>query len=266
MMIFFLSKESKNISGFTLLEMTVVLILVGLLTGGLLMSLSKQRDINNYIQTNNRMMDMQRTILGFAVANGRLPCPATAENNFSIGTAGLEDRNSETGFCKVIAGYVPGVTLGFNQLDKFGFPVDEWGNRFIYAVTQTKEVDGINQTSKADSSFTKVGGMSDSAISSLDPSLRVCIKAPQSSLTCSISSTETNFLIKNAVVIILSKGSSGSKKNLGVDESENLDNDGVFVSHESTSSFHSGDEFNHIVTWISPYNLYHAMIQAGKLP
>jgi hypothetical protein len=39
----------------------------------------------------------------------------------------------------------------------------------------------------------------------------------------------------------------------------------VFVSHDITAAGAPNGEFDHIVTWISPYVLYNAMIQAGQL-
>ena len=39
----------------------------------------------------------------------------------------------------------------------------------------------------------------------------------------------------------------------------------VFISHDITATGAPNGEFDHLVTWISPYVLYNAMIQAGQL-
>lgn len=82
---------------------------------------------------------------------------------------------------------------------------------------------------------------------------------------CSASATETNYLINNAVAVIYSIGATGAQAAGGADETANLNDDSVFVSHEPRSASDSNGEFDHILTWISPFVLYNAMIEAGQL-
>ena len=51
------------------------LVIVGLLTGGLLLSLTTTRDIANEKETQKQLAMIQEALLGFAVANGWLPRP-----------------------------------------------------------------------------------------------------------------------------------------------------------------------------------------------
>lgn len=73
--------------GFILMELTVVLVIVALLLGGLLIPLSAQRDGEAIRGTEKYLADIRDALLGFAVANGRLPCPrppaATASKAFA---------------------------------------------------------------------------------------------------------------------------------------------------------------------------------------
>jgi hypothetical protein len=86
----------------------------------------------------------------------------------------------------------------------------------------------------------------------LVPNIRICETA--AAANCS----------SNAATIF-STGATGGQGSAGrADELENLDGDNVFVSHD-VSLGTAPNEFDHIVSWISPYVLYNAMIQAGQL-
>lgn len=112
--------------------MAVVLVIVGLLLGGLLMPLSAQLDIRNYNETRQKIAIIKEAIMGFALANGRLPCPASPAVASSVVGAGVEN-------CGLIFGVVPWATLGTPELDA-------WNGRFTYVVTDTFKT-GVTLTS-----------------------------------------------------------------------------------------------------------------------
>ena len=62
--------------GFTLIEMAIVLMIVGLLLGGMLVPLSAQMDQRNISDTQKSLSEIKEALIGYAMANGRLPCPA----------------------------------------------------------------------------------------------------------------------------------------------------------------------------------------------
>jgi hypothetical protein len=106
-------------------------------------------------------------------------------------------------------------------------------------------------------------------IANLTPELRVCNSATGITATACSGGAESNYLINNAVVVIYSLGATGAQAAGGVDENANpnvpANPKSVFVSHEVTAAGVANGEFDHIVTWISPYVLYNAMIEAGQL-
>jgi hypothetical protein len=95
-------------------------------------------------------------------------------------------------------------------------------------------------------------------IAALKPDLRVCASSAAASCTDDIN------VASNVVAVIYSLGSTGSAASGGADENENLDIDTIFISHEPRANGENG-EFDHIITWISPFVLYNAMIEAGQL-
>jgi prepilin-type N-terminal cleavage/methylation domain-containing protein len=134
-------------TGFTLVELAMVLFIVSLLIGGLLMPLTAQNEIRGRQETDRALSNIRDALIGFAVVNGRLPCPAIAAT--STGTvdadgraAGVEATTANGGPCacttsssgiagtgsnvchETTPGYVTGVlpwtTLGIPETDAWG--------------------------------------------------------------------------------------------------------------------------------------------------
>ena len=111
-------------SGFSLIEMAIVMVIIGLLLGGLLTPLTTQREISNIKATQEVLDETMLAILGYAYSSGgELPCPDTDfdDNNFD----GFEDQDG-AGACDQIEGVVPWATLGTSSGDSFS------GNRIGY--------------------------------------------------------------------------------------------------------------------------------------
>ena len=112
--------------GFTLVELALVLLIVSLLLAGTLMPLSIQRELRSYADTKRTMDQINEALTGFALVNGRLPCPASGSAaNGALG-AGTELLSGNV--CTSYTGVIPWVTLSVPE-------TDEWGGRFTYRVT-----------------------------------------------------------------------------------------------------------------------------------
>jgi len=236
--------------GFSLVEMAIVLAIVGLLLGGLMPTILTQMESQRINETRKQLDEIQQALIGYAIINGRLPCPAYSTGN--------EDPIGGGACNHPYDGFVPAATLGLTTTDSNGFAVDSWGNRIRYAVTPW------NSTSPAVSNvFTAAGGMGMTGISNLLPSgtpyLQACSTVSTSSSSCSVANT-TLASSPGVPVVIYSSGKSGGPSGTGADEVENADNDRVFVSHTQTS------DFDDLVVWISPNTLLNRMVTAGKLP
>ncbi|THB70968.1 MAG: type II secretion system protein [Gammaproteobacteria bacterium] len=131
--------------GFSLVEMAIVLVIIGLLAGGILIPISEQLQSTRLIDNKNQMETIKEAILGFAIANGRLPCPATVNSN------GMEAPQGG-GTCTTAHGFVPHQSLGLSgQLNEDIIFSDPWNNPYGYSVT----VRDINQNGQPD--FTTTG-------------------------------------------------------------------------------------------------------------
>jgi len=262
-------QTTKKISGFTLAEMAIVLVIVGLLIGGLLTPLASQLNQQRISDTRKSVEQIKEALIGFAVANGRLPCPASAasggQESFAAG------GNAANGLCSnFYNGFLPAATLGLTPSDGRGYAVDAWllspQNRIRYAV-YTGVINLITNP------FTRTNGLRSAGIGNISaaiPLLSVCASATGiTAINC--GATVGNTLANTAPAIIYSVGSNASTGSAGIDEAANPNpnggsNDAVFVMHDPTPTAAPNGEFDDIVSWISLNVLFSRMIAIGALP
>jgi len=123
----------KN-NGFSLVEMAVALIIIGLLIGGLLTPISARIDQQNLKRTDETLEEIKEALLGFAVIHKRLPC-ADRDGD------GVENSPCDTDETK-IEGDLPWRDLGVGRYDA-------WGQIFRYRVDM-KYSSGIPSSLKTD--------------------------------------------------------------------------------------------------------------------
>lgn len=242
-------------SGFTLAELAIVLLIVGLLLAGLLIPLSAQIDLRRTGDTQRTLEDVREALIGFSLANGRLPCPASSSSKGQESLAGGTCTNFHDGF-------VPGVTLNVAPLDADGYVLDGWNNRLRYATAR-------NTASPYDL-FTTSDGMKNKGMANLTPNLYVCAAAPATPGICGGSTP----LAAAVPAVIFSPGPNGAAGSGGSDDNYNSDSSKhtvatppvpvYFVSNVRRSV--PGNEFDDLVLWLSPNILYSRMVTAGRLP
>jgi len=221
--------------GFTLVELAISLAIVGLLLTMLVVPLGTQFDQRRISDTQKQLDLITEAILGFAVTNGRLPCPATAATANTVAGAGTENRAA--GACVSSDGVLPWATLGMPE-------TDAWGRRFTYRVTLAMADD-------------PAGGLQSSFTLTDDGNIQ--IKSASAGVT----------VASNVAAVIVSHGKDGlgayqpsgaQIAGAAADELENANADVNFVSKFPDSSF------DDIVAWVSPNVLKSRMVAAGRLP
>jgi len=217
----------------------------------MMVPLSAQKDLRDTTETEKKLAEIKTALLGFAAANGRLPCPASP---VSTGVESPSNAGSGVACTNPWDGFLPAVTLGIAPTNDQGYAIDSWGNPIHYAVT-----------SASSGAFTKTDGIK-TAWPTLAPDLRVCsaatgISGSGGSAECASGTTLAN----TAVAVIFSRGKNGGTTPTSADEVANGDTDRLFVSRTPTAEA-SANPFDDIVTWTSPNILYDRLISTNRLP
>ena len=225
------SKPPRHKTGFSLVELAIVLVIVALLASGLLVGIAAQRNAAETIDAQRQLENVRETLTGFALTHGHLPCPALPNLASSDANAGVEN-------CAQPHGVLPWVTLGLPE-------VDPWGRRFTYY---------------AHGSFTAAVPSGALASFTLDTVGNANVKA---------SSGSSGNVASDLPAVVVSHGSRGAGAwqlngsqlpGVSGDETENADADLTFISRTQDGNF------DDLVTWIVPSILKSKMVAAGRLP
>jgi prepilin-type N-terminal cleavage/methylation domain-containing protein len=243
---FTLNQVPSRISqlGFTLVEMAIVLMIVGFILGGLLVTLSAQVDQRDYSQTRQSMEEIRDALMGYALSHGHLPCPAISS------TIGAEDRVAATGVCTNRVGFLPWAELGVKKSDN-------WNHLYRYSVTPAYSNSPL-------------------AITLSPPTPRDITIQTRNAAGVLVNLSNANDI--PAAVISHGKNGYGSTNNEGIlmvdtsvnNDDEKTNNAGVgttFVSREfGNNKTTTYGEYDDIVVWISPNVYLSKMVTVGNLP
>ena len=110
-----MSKCKHYSSGFTLIEMTIVLVIIGFILGSFLTLTTAQMEQTKIKKANDDLREIKEALMGFVVANAAFPCPDTNQD-------GLADLCTSTLSTTASEGSVPWSTLGVASKDPWGRP------------------------------------------------------------------------------------------------------------------------------------------------
>jgi prepilin-type N-terminal cleavage/methylation domain-containing protein len=247
-----ITMNSKQ-AGFTLIELAIVLVIVGVLIGSFVGTLGSRIDTTRRAEAREDLDNIKTALLGYAYSSGGpfLPCPCTGNCATTGGaTPGTENRAGATctaGAAAGYLGYLPWGTLGLK-------PGDSWNSLYGYWV---------------DPDFSDSGTAFDLADAG---SGQVRTRSP--------NGANTPLVAGNVVAVVFSHGKNtyGGLSVTGearpaipagnVDEANNADVNSQFVDRSPTraGTTTAGGEFDDIVLWITDYEIKARMIDAGELP
>lgn len=269
-------------TGFTLAEISVVLLVTALAIGGLLFPISTQLELARARDTQSSLESIREALLKFARDKKRLPCPADQRTPAGDSSAGRElytdpsNDPSVVGVCSRDIGTVPWLTLGTPE-------TDAWGRRFTYQV---------------DLSYANEQAEPDCPVSTQLPPPSFCVIGPSARLQTRTRTQAGPTLPPSQtglVAIVVSHGKNGYYAYLGSglqmaysggganpDEALNRSGDGAspfamgpafFVERQTMRSAGACDdmasalcEFDDQLVTLSQSALVDSMLKAGRLP
>ena len=252
----------NNYKGFTLVEMAVVIVIIGLILSAGIGFGSTQIQSAKIAATKQKQDTIRLALINFISRNNRLPCPAVA--NLAPGATGYGAEAATPGTCTstninglVATGIVPWVTLGLS--DENG--TDGYYNRFTYQVVLT----ATNANAKT--------------ISYIRGAISTHTAAP-TVLGAPVVGNQSNDCTAGgaynpcaAIVVIVSHGNNGSGAYTsdgtqvpvptGADEIENTNNDSKFVIKDYSTS--TTNPFDDIVLPLSSTDLLSSLTARGSV-
>jgi type II secretory pathway pseudopilin PulG len=293
-----MGKIRINHTGFTIIEIFIVLLIISVLLGITVATFPKQLELRQLKAADREMDKILDKVVGFAQTNGRLPCPMPASS--AIASGGGDSA------CGKVSGFVPWDTLDIQgQLNDDSLLVDPWGNPYRYYVPSLD----ANADGNADFTFNgqiKEIGLGDAwdvasdpdnpvpgsdGIRDLDGQFVICDSAATVFDICDSAANQvfgnaptTKGPYQGAVIVLLSLGKNGAELPDWVTNPDEYENSGTVLNEGKYYTKNSliplgtrrttfvkrpsghGDDFDDIIKWIAPSTLFSKMIEAGQLP
>jgi prepilin-type N-terminal cleavage/methylation domain-containing protein len=257
-------------SGFTLIEIAIVLLIVTILLGYTVAMFPVQQELKQYRRVQVEIDSVIEHLIAFAQVNGRLPCPDTsADSDTVVNTVdGQEDRLGINA-CEAYFGFLPARTLGINgKYNAAGVLVDPWDSGYGYAISNFN----AGSSGNSDIDLVTPNGIRDEGIFNVMPDLFICVDSDEagSDLDCadagSAGSAEVVGSNGEVAAVVISLGKDSNIPATSTIQAENLDNfhdgklDKVYIFTPRR------DDYDDVVRWISTNLLFSKMIEADQLP
>ncbi|NPA72521.1 MAG: type II secretion system protein [Gammaproteobacteria bacterium] len=264
----------STMRGFTLLELTIGLVILSFLAYSILQGVQSTRDYNHYVDNKHYMAKVKKSLITFVQSNGFLPCPDSDTT-----PDGVENRTA--GVCTSKSGFLPFQMLGLKS-------EDAWGNPLWYAINERADVSGtvdIGLAAESAAYFnngvtplngtvnpcTATGGTpcfntltKPFGVTTGSGNLTIC--GENTATSCSSSTSDANKIELRAIAVVLSLGANGAQTLAGTTldtaESENFDNDRYFWV--ASGSNVSGSFYDDQLIWLTGYDLKYAMLRSER--
>lgn len=238
----------RRSDGFSLIELAIVLVVIGLLIGGGLVALQVATERQSRTEQERQLADVRDALYGYVVAEGRLPCPADRDDP--------DGESATTGSdCTDSTGALPWVELGVGQRDA-------WGDHLLYHVHDRFAAplppdgeDGVvfdltTQTDNADEIM--VVDLDGAPVSRRAVAVVVSFAGQGGQVW-----TDAGFNCP---------GFDGPADGFSTEETDNCNRDSDFVAGGYRDVDHEDGRFDDLVIWLPDVILKSRMVEAQRLP
>lgn len=287
---------SKIKRGFTLLELAIALAIVGLLLGGLSVPLSKRLAEQQYAETQVSIDKAMDALVGFALLNGRMPCPDIS-TTVADNRDGLEDPGVSGGFtCAVGANTgtfnytnssdVNGASWGDLPWKTLGLPppnnADAWNNRLRYAVVTNlatideDDANSFNEDVLATTTMLRIrcGNPTTTTPATAAPGCLATTYAVNDNAAFAVYSVGSNGWGSTSITNLTTrKPFTATQIALTPDQAANAPEAEAtlalrrqFVTRDRTDASSTAGEFDDLLSFMSSTKLASKLLNAGKWP
>ncbi len=224
---------SENHSGFTLIEMAVVLVIVSLLLGSFIGTFAERIETTQRDNTKKELEEIKQVLMAYAFSqvSPRLPCPDTSSPLDGIGDCAAG----------VNYGFIPWKDLGVGYADAWNVRYRYWAN--------TDFVNGFQLTTDNNKSTTVRTRIGDSETVLVNNAVAVIFSAGKNGW---------GGITVDEQVIASPPATS--------DESANINANFMARTPSKQGAAAIGGEFDDILVWINSYEIKAKMVEAGVLP
>lgn len=227
----------SQVRGFSLLEMAIVLVVLGVLARATLVPLAAMEASRKHARMTNEVQIVRDALVAELIAQGALPCPVSSDDST---------------VCPLRGG-VPSQRLALNiASDAQGAALDPWGRPYMYALADT---DTIDTGALGLPDWAQASDIVSSGISNLRGSLTICREARS---PCGSSDTLANDL----VFVVVSHGADASAADL---QGLNQASEGSTFTKAPESSV-AGHRFDDALVWLSRSEAVWWLLRAHRLP
>lgn len=208
--------------GFSLIEIAIVLVIIGLVTTGGLKMVKSQREKALYGASSDILKEMKTAVISFVVINGHMPCPDT-----DVPPDGFENRGTRQ--CSADSGVLPYADIGLGVSSVR----DSWGNFIRYEVNRSATtLTNVNDTAHSASYFD--GSSIPSALTFTLTTPPIMPPGPIGVGNLTINDGAGSSWAANQIAVLIAANSNGKQSfascvSVDSKEQENCDGDADFI-------------------------------------
>ncbi|MEE9336194.1 MAG: type II secretion system protein [Granulosicoccaceae bacterium] len=226
-------------SGFSLIELSIVLFISAILLRAAILPLPQLRDAAMRKQTRQQLQDVKQALIGHIIKTGALPCP------ISLAGSGNTVAN-----CQITEGGVPAVTVGLvGAVSSSGAILDAWGRPLRYALSRA---DHQSEGTVGLPDWSTTGEIAAIGLARIEADLRICLHAD--------TKCKQHLRTDQLVAIVISDG--GDSSAVGVQqENQDGDNDYALIAHSQVD----GKAFDDMMITLTSSDVAYWLLRAQWL-